>query len=61
MESPAASSLASTDPTADQITPIRPDLLVFAVSGGFSRRKLDVIGLIPGWVQTQPEPTRGHP
>ena len=61
MESLAASSQASTDLTADQTTPIRLDLLVFAVGGGFSRRKPDVIELVSGWAQTQPEPTRGHP
>ena len=49
MESRAASSSASTDPTADQTTPIRPDPLVVAVSGGFSRRKPNVIGSVPGW------------
>ena len=61
MESLAASSQASTDLTADQTTPIRLNLLVFAVGGGFSRRKPDVIELVSGWAQTRPEPTRGHP
>ena len=61
MESPASSSSASTDPTADQATPIRPDPLVFTVDSGFTRRKPDVIGSVPGWAQTWPGPTRGHP
>ena len=61
MESPASSSSASTDLTADQATPIRPDPLVFTVGGGFTRRKPDVIGSVPGWAQTRPGPTRGHP
>ena len=61
MESPAASSSASTNPTADQTTPIRPDPLVFTVGGEFTRWKPDVIGSVPGWAQTRPGPTRGHP
>ena len=61
MESLAALSSTLTDPTADQTTPIRPDLLVFAVSGGFSRRKYDVVGSVLGWAQTRPGSTRGHP
>ena len=61
MESPAASFSTSTDSTADQTTPIWPDPLVFAVGGGFSRRKPNVIGSVSGWAQTRPGPTRGHP
>ena len=57
MESQAASSSASTNPTADQTTPIRPDPLVFAVGGGFSRRKPDVIESVSGWAQTRPGPS----
>ena len=47
-ESPAASSSALTNPTADQTTPIQPNPLVFAVGGGFSRRKPDVIESVAG-------------
>ena len=61
MESSAASSSASTNPTADQTTPIRPNLLVFAVGGEFSHRKLDVIESVPSWAQTQPGLTHEHP
>ena len=61
MESSAASLSASTDPIADQTTPIRPNLLVFAIGGEFSRRKPDVIESVPSWAQTRPGPTHGHP
>ena len=60
-ESPAASLSALTNPTADQTTLIQPNPLVFAVGGGFSRRKPDVIESVAGWAQTLLEPTRGHP
>ena len=59
-ESPAASSSASTNPTMDQTTPIQPNPLVFAVGGGFSRQKPDVIESVVGWAQTLLGPTRGH-
>ena len=61
MESPAASLSASTDSTANETTSIQLDLLVFAVGSRFSCWKLDVIGLVLGWAQTRPGPTRGHP
>ena len=44
-----------------RLRPIRPDPLVFTVGGGLSCRKSDVIGSVPGWAQTRPGPTRGHP
>ena len=46
MESPAASSSASTNPTTDQTTPIRPDPLVFTVGDEFTRWKPNVIGSV---------------
>ena len=61
MESSAASSSTLIDSIADQTTPIRPNSLVFAVGGRFSRRKLDVISSVPSWAQTWPGPTHGHP
>ena len=60
MESLAASSSASTNPTANQTTPIQPDPLVFAIGSVFSRRKPDVIESVSGWAQTRPGPTHGH-
>ena len=59
-ESPAASSSALTNPTADQTTPIQPNPLVFAVGGGFSHQKPDVIESVAGWAQTLLGPTHGH-
>ena len=50
MESLAASLLTSTDLTANQTTPIRPDPLVFTVGGRFTRWKPNVIGSVSGWV-----------
>ena len=60
-EPPTASSSSSTDLTADQSNPIRPNVFIFLVGGGFSRWKPKVIKSVAGWAQTRPGSTHGHP
>ena len=51
----------STDPTVVHRIPIRLDPRLPAVGGGLFNVPPDVSGSVPGWVQTRPGPTRGHP
>ena len=51
----------STDPTVVHRSPIQLDPRFPVVGSGSFNFSPDVSGSVPGWAQTRPGPTRGHP
>ena len=48
-------------PTGEPLTSNHPNHCHRRVGSGFRFRRLDLVGSIPGWAQTRPGLTRGHP